>query len=96
MEMLSDLYNTRQKLVDTFVALARESQDERADEVFDMIMDVEDQISRTPAQTLEDATMKLLFLRDHFEEYMSDCHREAFDDIIGLMNVMAAERAART
>ncbi|MEO5373873.1 MAG: hypothetical protein H7840_06280 [Alphaproteobacteria bacterium] len=95
MRVLSDLYNTRQKLVERFIALAKDSEDEKADRVFDMIMEVEEEISRTPVETIEDATMKLLFLRDHFDEYMADFHREAFDDIISLMNILSAERVAR-
>lgn len=92
MKMLSELYNTRQRLVEKFIALSKDAEDEKADKIFDMIMDVEEEISRTPVENIEDATMKLLFLRDHFEEYMADFHREAFDDIISLMNVISAER----
>ena len=80
--MLADLYN---ELVSLHIQVQKLAADRRPNEasfIFDRILEVEGQINEIPAMTLEDAAVKLRFLRVEIGGELSDRQRRMLDEAI--------------
>jgi len=83
--MLAELYSELVNLHFEIQKLAAGSRQKEASFVFDRILEVEGQINEIPAMNLEDAAVKLRFLRVEIGGEISDRQRRLLDEAIAIV-----------
>jgi hypothetical protein len=83
--MLAELYSELVNLHFEVQKLAADSRQKEASFLFDRILEVEGQINEIPAMTLEDAAVKLRFLRVEIGGDLSDRQRRMLDEAIAIV-----------
>ncbi|MGF1640183.1 MAG: hypothetical protein ACFCUO_04470 [Rhodospirillales bacterium] len=83
--MLADLYDELVNLHFQVQRLAADQRQKEAHFVFERILEVEGQINEIPAMTLEDAAVKLRFLRVEIGAEISDRQRRMLDEAIAIV-----------
>jgi hypothetical protein len=83
--MLAELYSELVSLHFEVQKLAADSRQKEATFVFDRILEVEGQINEIPAMTLEDAAVKLRFLRVEIGGDLSNRQRRMLDEAVAIV-----------
>jgi hypothetical protein len=83
--MLAELYSELVNLHFEVQKLAADSRQIEASFLFERILEVEGQINEIPAMTLEDAAVKLRFLRVEIGGDLSDRQRRMLDEAIAIV-----------
>lgn len=83
--MLAELYSELVSLHLRVQKLAANGCGREADNVFDQILKVEDQICATPAATLDDAMVKLRLFKVETSEAITERQRQMLDEVIAVL-----------